>query len=84
MFTYAPLPKAFEKQRKTIEDKVIKKVEALKTLKPDDSLKPSKPGENHEQESIEGPVPKNAKTNEIENDIDEIRKWEDKIKQKHS
>ena len=34
-FTYSPLGKAFEKQIKTIEDQVIKQVEALKTLEPE-------------------------------------------------
>ena len=33
--TYSPLEKAFEKQRKTIEDRGIKQVEALKALKPE-------------------------------------------------
>ena len=32
-FTYSPLGKAFEKQIKTIEDRGIKQVEALKSLK---------------------------------------------------
>ena len=44
-FTYSPLGKSFEKQRKTIEDQGIKQVQALKTLK-------SK--ENQELESTEG------------------------------
>ena len=33
-FTYSPLGKAFEKQRKTIEDQGKKQVEALEDLKP--------------------------------------------------
>ena len=36
-FTYSPLPKAFEKQIKTIEDQGIKHVEALKALKPEEN-----------------------------------------------
>ena len=32
--TYSPLRKAFQKQIKSIEDQVIKEVEALNTLKP--------------------------------------------------
>ena len=44
-FTYSPLGKALENQRKTIEDQGIKQVEALKALKSE---------ENQELESIEG------------------------------
>ena len=44
-FTYSPLGKSFEKQRKTIEDQGIKQVQALKTLKSE---------ENQELESTEG------------------------------
>ena len=33
-FTYSPLGKALEKQRKTIEDQGIRQVEFLKALKP--------------------------------------------------
>ena len=36
-FRYSPLGKAFEKQIKTIEDQRIKRVEALKDLKPDEN-----------------------------------------------
>ena len=49
-FTYSPLGKSFEKQRKTIEDQV----EAVKCLKPKEDLKYLKPEENQELESIEG------------------------------
>ena len=38
-FTFCPLAKAFDKQRKTIKDQVIKQVEALKALKPEEALK---------------------------------------------
>ena len=43
-FTYCPLAKAFDKQRKTIKrktikDQVIKQVEALKALKREEALK---------------------------------------------
>ena len=38
--TYSPLEKAFEKQRKTIEDRGIKQVEALKALKPEENKEP--------------------------------------------
>ena len=71
--TYSPLSKAFEKQIKTIEDQGIKQVEALEALRPE---------ENQELESIEGLFPKNMRNNEIKNEIDEIKKWEEKIKRK--
>ena len=53
-YTYSPLGKSFEKQRKTIEDQGITQVEALKCLKPKEDLKSLKPEENQELESIEG------------------------------
>ena len=68
-FTYLPLGKALEKQRKTIEDQVIKQVEALEPLKPEEEL-----------ESIEGLFPKNMRTDETKNEICEIKNWEEKIK----
>ena len=68
--TYSPLGKVFEKQIKTIEDQGMKQVEALKALKPE---------ENQVLKSIEGLFPKNMRTNEIKSEIDEIKKWEDKI-----
>ena len=37
-FAYSPLGKALEKQRKTIKYQVIKQVEALKALKPEEEL----------------------------------------------
>ena len=61
--------KALEKQRKKIEDQGIKQVEAWKALKSE---------ENQELESIEGLFPKNMRTNKIKNEIDEIRKWEER------
>ena len=70
--TYSSLGKAFEKQRKTIEDQGIKQAEVLKS---------SKPEENEELESIEGLIPKKMKNNEIKNEIDEIKKWEEKKKE---
>ena len=70
-FTCSPLGKAFEKQIKTVENQEIKQVEALKALKSE---------ENKELESIEGLFPKKTRTNEIKNEIDEIKKWKHKIK----
>ena len=59
-FAYSSLRKAFEKQIKTIEDQRIKRLEALKTLKPE---------QNKEPESIKWIFPKNTRTNEIKNEI---------------
>ena len=81
-FTYSPSGKALEKQTKTIEDQGIKQVKALKALKPE-ALKALKPEENQELESIEGLFPKNMRNDEVENEIDETRKWEEKSKRKN-
>ena len=69
-FTYSPLGKAFEKQAKTIEDRGKKQVEALKA------------STGEELESIEGLFPTNMRTDEIKNEIYEIKKSEEKIKRK--
>ena len=66
-FAYSALGKAFEKQRKTIEDQGIKQVEALKALT------------GEELESVEGLFPKNMRTDEIKNKVYEIKKWGEKI-----
>ena len=47
-FTYPPLGKTFEKQRKNIEDQGIKQIEALKALNLKEYLKALKPEENQE------------------------------------
>ena len=70
-FTYSPLGKVLEKQLKTIEDLGIKQVEALLALKQE---------ENQELESIEGLFSNNMRTNEMKNEIDEIKKEQEKIK----
>ena len=72
-FTYSLLGKAFEKQIKTIEDQGIKQVEASKALKPEES---------QELETIEGLFPKKMRNNEIKSGIDEIKKWEEILKEK--
>ena len=41
-FTYSPLGKSFEKQRKTIEDKGQKQIDALEILKPKEQTNQSK------------------------------------------
>ena len=51
----------------------MKQVEALKALKPE---------ENQELESIEGLFQKMMTNNDFKNEIDEIKKWEGKTKQK--
>ena len=60
-FTYSPLSKASEKQVKTIQDQGIKQAEALKQR------------ENQEPKSIEGYFPEEMRTNEIKNEIYEIK-----------
>ena len=72
-FTYSPLGKAIEKQIKTIGDQGEKQIEALKALKSD---------ENQDLESIEGLFPRKMRNIEIKNEIDEIKKWEEKINRK--
>ena len=73
-FTYSPLGEALEKQIKTIEDQGIKQIKALKALKPEENKEDIK--------SVEGIFSKGMRTNEIKNEIDEIKKWEEKIKRK--
>ena len=72
---YSPLGKAFEKQIKAIEGQGIKQVEALKALKPVENKENIKP--------IEGIFPKEMRTNEIKNETDQIKKWEEKNKRKN-
>ena len=69
-FTYSPLDEA--NQIKTLENQGIKQVEALKTVKPE---------ENQKLESTERIFPKEMRNTEIKNEIDEIRKWEKKLKE---
>ena len=69
-FIYSDLGKAFEKQLKTTEDQGIKQVEALKALKAE---------ENEEQEIIEELFPRKIMNYEINNKIDENKKWKQKI-----
>ena len=66
-FAYSPLGKDFERQTKTIEDQGIKQVKALKAIKLEEELK-----------LIEGLFPKNMRTYEINNEIHEIKKLEQK------
>ena len=68
--TFSPLGKAFEKQIKTIEEKGIKEVEALKAE------------ENQEPESIWGIFPKKTRTNEIENEIMKLKNRKIKLNKK--
>ena len=70
---YSPLAKAFEQQIKTIEDQWIKHIEPLKALKPEENKQDIK--------SIHGIFPRKD-DNETETEIDEIQKWEVKIKGK--
>ena len=70
-FTYSPLGKDFEKQTKTIEDQGEKQIEASEVLNQEKYQK---------LKSIEGLFLKEMRNNKIENEIDEIKNWEDKIK----
>ena len=67
---YYDLGKAFEKQLKTTEGQGIKQVEALKALNAE---------ENEEQEIIEELFPRKIINYEINNKIDENKKWKQKI-----
>ena len=63
-----------KKRAKTIEEKGKKKVKALEV---------KEKGENKEEiKSAEGLFPKEMRTNEIKNEIDQIKKWEETIKRK--
>ena len=66
-FTYSPLGKAFEKQRKTIQDQGEKQVKALEDLKLKEQIK-----------SIEGIFPEGHKNVEIKNEINKIKEYEKK------
>ena len=71
-FTYSPVDKEFENQVKTIEDQGIKHVEVIKALKLEEKQK---------LESSERVFLKNMRDIDMKNKIDEIKKWEEKIKQ---
>ena len=67
-----------KKRAETIEEKGKKQVKALEVLKPEEIK-----GENKEEiKSVEGLFPKEMRTNEIKNEIDQIKKWEETIKRK--
>ena len=72
--TYYPLDKAFGKQIKTIEDQGTIQVEALKALKQKENKEDIK--------SVEGSFAKQMRTNENKNEKDEIKKWEETLKEK--
>ena len=63
-----------KKRAKIIEEKGKKQVKALEV---------KEKGENKEEiKSAEGLFPKEMRTNEIKNEIDQIKKWEETIKRK--
>ena len=68
-FAYSPLGK--QKLVKTIEDQGIKQDEAIKTLEPEDG---------QELQSIERHFLKKMRNKKIKNEIDEIKKQEEKNK----
>ena len=51
-----------------------KQVKALEVLKSEEN--------KEEIKSVEGVFPKGMRTNEIKNQTDEIKKWEEKVRQK--
>ena len=57
----------------------MKQVEALKALKSKGNLESLKPEENKELESIKGVFSKNVRTKETKNEIDGIKKYDEKI-----
>ena len=73
-FRYFLLVKAFEKQIKIIEEQGKKYVEVLKVLKAEENKEGIK--------SVEGIFPKEMRTNEIKNEIDDFKKWGEKLKTK--
>ena len=70
-FTYSSLGKAFEKETKTTEDQERKQVDAFKVLKPEE--------DHQDLKSNEGLFPKDMRSIEIKNEIDEIKTFKDKI-----
>ena len=74
-FTNSPLVKAFQKQKKAIQDQGIKQVEALKALKPEENPEGLKP--------TEGLYSKEIRTNEVQFEKNEVKKFGDKIKRKY-
>ena len=71
-FTYSALAKATETHKSNWRSR-NKRSWGFKSFKPE---------ENQELNSIEGLFPKKVRNNEIKTEIDEIKKWEDKIQQK--
>ena len=51
-FTYSPLGKAFDKQKKTIEDQGKKQVDALEKLKPKEETKPIEGTSNNQSRAM--------------------------------
>ena len=64
--------KAFEKTSKNSQRTWKKQVEASEVLKAEK--------DKEEIKSVEGLFPKVVRTNEIKNEIDEIKKWKEKIR----
>ena len=76
-FTYYPLSRAFEKQIRTIEEG-IKQAEGLKALKPEENWKQLKLETRNNWRNFS----RMMENNEIKNELDEIKKLEEKIKRK--
>ena len=63
-----------KKKIRTNEDQVIKQAEALIVLQAEENKEDIK--------SVKIVFPKETRTNKIKNEMDEIKKWERKIKRK--
>ena len=63
-----------KKKIRTNEDQVIKQAEALIVLQAEENKEDIK--------SVQIIFPKETRTNKIKNEMDEIKKWEGKIKRK--
>ena len=70
--TYSPLGKALKNKEKQLKSKQKKQLKALEVLKPEEN--------KEEIKSVEGLFAKYMRTNEIKNKINDIKKWQSKIK----
>ena len=69
-FTYSLSGKSFEKQTKTTEEQEQKQVKALEVLEPEENKEENKEENNEEKiKLVEGPFPKEIRTNEMKNEI---------------
>ena len=74
-FAYSPWGKFFKKQAKAIEEQGKKQVKALEVLKPKEDKK-------EKVKSVKEFFQKGWELMKLKNEIDEVKKWEEKNKQK--